>query len=258
MMQALALFLVCVAGSTLVSAASVISKVPEIRHKVELELPVTGHHVAPLKDDVNCDALLDAILAELDPLISDEGYDPYYLVETDILDFIYVTGEILGLSEVKRKNNCTMTSGSPVKMTFEITVTDLDALLDLDITGLIPYEATAEVDYSEVDCDATAKVISNDSLTLTDFAVSYLSECDIVISGLGIFDYLADLISSTLCDLLDGLISDIFDGVIEDLINDLLQNLTPEQVSIGHPRLPTVNQKVGRIHRALLRSSKGH
>jgi len=248
-MRATVLILLCAVAFTQVLGATVRTKVGVKNHKVTVLLPTAGIPAEKAGIQMDCDVLLDSMLVELDPLVASEGYDPYYFVNEDLLDFIDVTGEILGLSSIARKDNCSMTLGTTTKLTFSISVTDLIADIDMDMGGI--YDASAEADFDEVDCAITADgTLPDGPFEVDTFDITYMSDCNIVLTGLGIFDYLADLIADGLCDLLDGLIADLLDGTIKDLINQLLGNLTGEKISIGFPRI-AATRRMEKIHRVI-------
>jgi len=208
----------------LVSAGRITSNMKRISIKgtvqlPELSLPKDGQKAL----DINCDILMDGLITELQSQIIAKGLDPYPLVSEDILGFIDVTGELLGLSTINRTSECDMTMGATSTFTFDIGITDMVADIDLEIGGLIPYEASAEADFAFVNCMLVAEgSLPNGPLEVTQFAVEEISNCDIILSGLGIFDYLADDIATALCEFLDQGIADLLDGTIENMINDIL------------------------------------
>jgi len=238
-------FILCVVAWNQVSAVPLKTKIAAHTRKITVELPT--------KIDIDCNTLVDSMLLELDPMISDQGYDPYDFVSDDFLDIADVTGQLFGLSTLARSGNCSMTLGSTTTFTFELSVSALEA--DIGLTLFDLYEASADAEFDTVRVAITADGnLPDGPFEVDTFDIDYMSDCNILITGLGIFDYLADLLDSGLCDLLDGLIADILDDTIKDMINDILGNLSGDQIVVRSQRI--ANQKVRNVHRAVIPSRR--
>jgi len=248
-------FLLCVVAWNQVSGVPLKAKIAAQTRRITVELPnvlVPVHQSKP-DIDIDCNTLVDSMLEELDPEISDQGYDPYDFVSEDFLDIADVTGQLFGLSTLARSGNCSMTLGTTTTLTFELSVSALEA--DIALTLFDIYEASADAEFDTVRVAITADgTLPDGPFEVDTFDIDYLSDCNILITGLGIFDYLADLLADGLCDLLDGLIADLLDGTIKDMINNILGNLSGEKSAIHYPRL--ANQKVGSAHRVVIPSRR--
>jgi len=177
-------------------------------------------------DTINIDTLVDAMLVELRADVVEDGLDPYPIVDEEVLDFIYIEGTLSGLSTLNRTGEATLKIADDGTLTIkaELGISNFDVFFDL-YTEILPLEATADGTVSEVTARFTAEGTLSTNITVTEFDIDDIENCDITIVGLGIFDYLVDEITTDLCNLLEGVIAYLIDGPIEDLINQLLGDL---------------------------------
>jgi hypothetical protein len=256
-MKVAVLIALCAVALSQVSAVPLKVRAPLKSHRITVTIPKVDGVKAGLK--INCDALLDSLFEELQPEMVSDGLDPLSLYSDDILDFIIVSGELLGLSTIARSGECEMTVGTDASMTFGFGLDDLvaDLVLDIDLFGWDAYEASAEADFATL----TGSVVGSGSLPEGPFNVTYfnvdeISDCVITITGLGLIDYLADDIADLLCNWLDTTIIDLFDSTIQDLLNEMLQSLLGSSSSSKIQAL--AHQKIGNTYDGVVPSKRHH